>query len=252
MADRETGENGATCEATRVDRQRIEKVYERYTRAGLVDGVWTDGPAARYIREVKWRTVEALAGARPGWQLGSWAVDMGAGRQSELADAAIGPRPAMAKVLAIDLLALCTAALARQPGVHPVLGHAAFLPLATGSIMVVYQSLMLSSVVDIALRGRIYREIARVTAPGGLFVSYDTRYSNPWNPDTRPVGLHELRDAFRGWRHRYRTLTVLPPVLRWIAPVSRRLCRAAEAIPPLRSHRLFVAEKPNEAAGAAR
>lgn len=246
MALHETGEDEAACEAARADRRRIERVYERYRRSGLVDGAWSDGRTARYIREVKWRAVESLAGARPGWQLGSWAVDMGAGGRSELADTAIGLRPGAAKVLAIDLLAFCTAALARQPGVHPVMGHAAFLPLATGSMMVVYQSLMLSSVVDRALRDRIYREITRVTAPGGLFVSYDTRYANPWNPDTRPVALGELRDAFRGWGQRTRTLTLLPPVLRWIAPVSRRLCHAAEAIPPMRSHRLFVAEKPSE------
>lgn len=244
MAHQERVEDAETCASARAERERIARVYDRYQATGLTDGPWGDGPAARYIRDMKWRAVDSLAGSRPGWKAGAWVVDMGAGRRSELADPGIGPRPAMASVVAIDLLARCTQALSHQTGVHPVLAHAACLPLATGSVMVVYQSLMLSSVLDGALRGRIYAEIARVTAPGGLFVSYDTRYANPWNPDTRPVVLRELREAFAGWRQRHRTLTGLPPILRWVAPASRALCRAVEAVPVLRSHRLFVAEKP--------
>jgi SAM-dependent methyltransferase len=152
-----------------------------------------------------------------------------------------------ARVIALDIRESCARALARQSSVRPLLGHAAYLPIATGSVGTVYQSLMLSSVLDAALRRRIYAEIARVLAPGGWFLSYDTRYPNPWNPNTRPVLLAELRDAFAGWRQRHRTLTGLPPLIRWLAPLSRTLCRALEAIPPLRSHRLFLAEKRGEA-----
>ena len=193
---------------------------------------------------MKWRALGSLVGSAPGWNSRSWVIDLGAGRRSELVDPTIGARPALASVLAVDLMVHCAQAIARQSGVHSVMGHAALLPIATGSVMVVYQSLMLSSVLDTARRSRIYAEITRVVAPGGLFVSYDTRYTNPWNPHTRPVVLRELRDGFAGWRQRHCTLTGLPPILRWLAPVSRALCRAVEAIPALRSHRLFVAEKP--------
>lgn len=244
MADPTSVETADSLAAVRAERDRITRVYERYQRLGLGEGPWRDGPAARYTRDVKWRALEDMVATRPGWSTDSWVVDLGAGRRSELANPAIKARPAMASVLALDLLLGCTRALARQPGVHPVLGQAAFLPFTSGSIAVVYQSLMLSSVVDTRLRGWIYSEIARVTEPGGLFVSYDTRYPNPWNPDTRPVVLRELREAFSGWRQRHRTLTGLPPLLRWFAPASRALCRAVEWVPPLRSHRLFVAEKP--------
>jgi SAM-dependent methyltransferase len=140
-------------------------------------------------------------------------------------------------------------ALSRQAGVRAVLGNATFLPLATASVMVVYQSVMLSSVVDPGLRSRIYAELTRVIAPGGLFVSYDVRYRNPWNPNTRPIALGELRRAFAGWRQTHRTLTGIPQVLRVLAPRSRALCRLFEAVPIFRSHRLFVAEKPSDSRG---
>lgn len=228
----------------RAERERITRVYERYERTGFPRDLWSDGPAMRHIREVKWRTVEALAAGCPAWRNAEWAIDIGSGPRSELTEPGIGARPAAERVLALDLMASATQSLGGRPGVHPVLGQAACLPVATGSARLVWQSMMISSVLDPGLRARIYAEIARVTAPGGLFVSYDTRYANPWNPDTRPVVLNELRRAFPGWHQRHRTLTGLPPLLRWLAPASRGLCRVVETIPLLRSHRLFVAEKP--------
>jgi SAM-dependent methyltransferase len=244
VAQRERVEPAETFAAARAERERISQVYARYHATGLPDAQWGESPATRYIRDVKWRVVGELVGPRPGWRAGSWVIDLGAGSRSELADPTIDTRPVMSGVLAVDLLSRCTQALSQQAGVHPVMGHGAFLPVATGSVMVVWQSLMLSSVVDPSMRRHIYAEIARVIAPGGLFVSYDTRYTNPWNPYTRPVALGELRQAFAGWRHRHRTLTGLPPLLRWLAPTSRALCRVVESIPPLRAHRLFVAERP--------
>lgn len=237
----------AIREAVRADRRRIARIYDDYWRADQDAGPSDEDAAGPFIRDMKWRALDALVGMRPAWRSGAWALDLGAGPRSDLADHDLPKRPGVSGILAVDLLAQCTRALGCQAGVVPVLGHAAILPVASGSVSVVYQSLMLSSVIDPGLRRSIYAEISRVTAPGGLFVSYDTRYVNPWNADTRPVSLRELRGAFAGWRQRHRTLTGLPPLLRWLAPASRGLCRAVESVPPLRSHRLFVAEKPADA-----
>lgn len=244
MARRDRLERSETHAAACAERERITRVYDRYDASGMPEGQWGKHPAASFIRHVKWRAVEEMVGTQSAWPPGSWIMDLGAGKKSEVADLGTYARPAMTRILAVDLLARSAHALAHQAGVHVVMGHGALLPVATGSVMAVFQSLMLSSVLDTVIRAHIYAEIARVIAPGGLFVSYDTRYVNPVNPHTRPVALRELRRAFTGWRLRHRSLTGLPPLLRWLAPRSLALCRAVERIPPLRSHRLVVARKP--------
>jgi SAM-dependent methyltransferase len=149
------------------------------------------------------------------------------------------------RLLALDLVAGdLQAARRRMPWLLAGVGDASRLPLPDGRADLVFQSTMLSSILDPGRRRRICAEAARVLKPGGAFVSYDTRYPNPWNPHTRPVGLRELRKAFPGWRVAARSVTLLPPLLRALLPLSPALCRAAERIPFLRSHRLAWAIKP--------
>jgi len=83
-----------------------------------------------------------------------------------------------------------------------------------------------------------------VMTPGGIFLSYDTRYPNPWNRHTRPLPAPELSRAFEGWFMETWSLTGLPPLLRLLAPWSLPLCRALESVPVLRSHLLTLARKP--------
>lgn len=226
------------------ERRRLALVDDRYERLGLIQGIWSAGVATRHILDRKWEALRAQCGAWPRGASGRPVIDLGAGRFSELAEPRGADQTRGARVVAIDLLSRCAHALSRQDGVLPVIGDAAALPLADGSVPLVYQSLMLSSVLDQARRRWILREVTRVLEPGGRFISYDTRLPNPWNPETRPVSLAELRDAFAGWSQKHVTVTGLPPLVRWLAPRSVSLCRAVEAIPALRSHRLFVAEKP--------
>jgi SAM-dependent methyltransferase len=107
---------------------------------------------------------------------------------------------------------------------------------------------MISSVLDSRLRERIFAEIGRILRPGGVFISYDTRYPNPWNSNTRPVRLGELRRAFGGWRQSTESITGIPQIVRVLAPLSVAAGRLVGTLPPLRSHRLFVAVKPGESA----
>jgi ubiquinone/menaquinone biosynthesis C-methylase UbiE len=149
------------------------------------------------------------------------------------------------RIVGVDLLARRLRDSRRShPWLSVIQGDARHLPFRPGSLSLVYQSTMLSSVLDGALRKDILAEIVRVLRPGGHFLSFDTRYRNPWNPHTRPVPASELREAFAGWRLWIRSANGIPQLIRLLAPVSLALCRAVESLPVLRSHLLVLARKP--------
>ena len=125
-----------------------------------------------------------------------------------------------------------------------VSSDAASLPFRDGSFGIIYQSTMVSSLLDMAVRQVVFAEVGRVLAPGGVFISYDVRYKNPWNPNTRPLKAAELSHAFPGWSLMIHSLTAIPQLLRLLAPKSLGACRLIEAIPPLRTHLLAIARKP--------
>jgi ubiquinone/menaquinone biosynthesis C-methylase UbiE len=148
-------------------------------------------------------------------------------------------------IVAVDLVAPdLRTARAELPWLQLAVGDASRLPIGEACADLVFQSTMLSSVLDGRLRAAIYSEARRILKPGGAFVSYDTRYPNPWNRHTRPVPAAELRAAFQGWPLRLKSLTLLPPLVRRLAPVSADLCRILERLPFLRSHLLACAIKP--------
>jgi SAM-dependent methyltransferase len=109
------------------------------------------------------------------------------------------------------------------------------LPYPAGAMDVVLQFTTLSSIVAPADRAAVAREMARVTRPGGLIVSYDF-WLNPFNSRTRGVTRRELRALFPGARVAAHSVTLAPPIAR---PVCRRSYTAAallQALPPLRTH----------------
>jgi ubiquinone/menaquinone biosynthesis C-methylase UbiE len=118
------------------------------------------------------------------------------------------------------------------------------LPFRDETFDVVYQSTVISSVLDATRRVAILREAGRVLRSGGVLISYDTRYPNPWNRHTRPLPTAELRNALPGWNLSAISLTGIPQIIRPLSRISLSLCRMVEAVPVLRSHLLVSARKP--------
>lgn len=228
----------------------MRQVYGAYDRDPRRRRIWGDNAASRHEKDRKWAKIDRVLGCLAPAPPGAWAVDLGAeggGDSARLKGAAPGLRGIIALDLRREPLA---GARGVGPLLHPLAADGARVPLKTASVGLVYQSVMLSSTLDPIFRAAIFAEIRRVLAPGGVFLSYDTRYPNPWNADTRPVGLAELRAAFASWPQTGRSVTGIPQILRLLAPWSLLLCRMVEALPPLRSHRLFAAAKPGGERGA--
>ena len=225
------------------EHERIRRLYEETYRAEKFDRRWR-GPGMLLNHQREWDLVRAvlkdLGFPRPGARV----LDLGAGWGADCVEMErLGWE--RSGILAIDLRRNDVRRSATGlPWVRWMVGDAARLPIVDGGVDLVFQSVMISTVLDEDLRGAIFREVARVLKPGGAFVSYDMRYPNPWNRDHRPLRAASLRRAFPGWKVQMSSVTLLPPLARKLAPISTALFLAAEAVPPLRSHLLTCAVKP--------
>jgi SAM-dependent methyltransferase len=224
---------------------RVRSVYAAYEADARLRSAWERSAGSRLEKAGRWAAVTALLRGFASIPRGSWVLDLGAGKAGDDSLRFAELEPDVAGILAIDLLFERLSAGGPTPALlRPLVADGTRLPLAGSSVGLVHQATMLSSILRPDLRGAVFAEIKRVLRPGGIFISYDTRLANPWNRNTRPVPLRELRTAFAGWRQTGRSLTGIPQIQRLLAPWAPVLCRVVESVPALRSHRLFAAVKP--------
>lgn len=184
--------------------------------------------------------------SRRGWDTADVdCLDVGCGTGGELARLiAYGADPG--RLHGIDLRdEAIAAAKSRLPLCDLVTGDASQMPFATGSMDVVMQLTVLSSILDQEVRQRVAAEMIRVCRPSGLVVSYDF-VTNPTNADTRGLRRDEIRRLFPSCQVSIRRVTLAPPIARRIAPRSRRLAALLGTLPPLKTHLMaFVTPGPN-------
>jgi ubiquinone/menaquinone biosynthesis C-methylase UbiE len=123
-------------------------------------------------------------------------------------------------------------------------GNAGALPYPAGTFDIVLQSTMFTSVLDPGIRRRIASEMLRVLKPDGLIVWYDFLVDNPANPHVRGVPKREIAELFSGCKFDLRRVTLVPPVLRWVAPRSWFLAYVMSYVRPFCTHYLGVITRP--------
>ncbi len=154
-----------------------------------------------------------------------------------------GARPE--NITGVDLLEESVAeARARCPStVHVGCGSGAALGFTPGYFDIVLQSTVFTSILDSALRGRVAAEMLRVVRPGGLLIWYDFMVNNPSNPDVAAVKAKEIRELFSHCRIDLRRVTLAPPLLRKLAPLSWMACYLLSKLPFLCTHYLGAIRK---------
>lgn len=123
--------------------------------------------------------------------------------------------------------------------------NATGLPFADGRFDLVLQSTVFSSILDGGLRRRAAAEMMRVTRAGGLIVWYDARVDSPGNRDFAGVPRRQIAALFADCRLHFSSLTLAPPLTRWLAPRSTTLCQLLAALPWLRTHWLVFMRTPS-------
>lgn len=122
-------------------------------------------------------------------------------------------------------------------------GDATVLPWKSETFQMVISSTVFTSILDPDVRRIVAGEISRVLAPGGALLWYDFAVNNPNNPGVRKVDRSELRRLFPELRGEIRSITLAPPLARFLTPRSWVLATLLEAIPVLRTHLLAVLVK---------
>lgn len=226
--------------------ERIKAAYGRRMRSELQRRYDPDGPAQSYLlhrREEE--TLKLLRQAFTTPLQAARVLEIGCGRGHGLLD---WRRRGIAadSLHGVDLIEpFAYDAQARVPGSHVAVASADRLPYPSASFDIVAQHTVLTSILDARMRAAVAKEMQRVTAPGGVVLCFDFRYSNWFNPDVCGVRIDALKSLFPGWVPTVRTLILLPPLARALAPLSVQLCRYLEtAAPFLRSHYVVLLRRP--------
>src|SRR5262249_42660722 len=142
-----------------------------------------------------------------------------------------GARPE--NVIGIDLLPdrvvearkLCPGAVRIQ------CGNASELALPNGAFDLVFQSTVLTSVLDPGMKGQMVSEMRRVVKGDGLILWYDFHVNNPWNSDVRGVKRREIHKLFPDCRIELQRITLAPPLASFLAPYSWLACSLLAKVP---------------------
>lgn len=118
------------------------------------------------------------------------------------------------------------------------------LPYEDNSFDAVSQSTVMSSLLDPKDRKKMAQEMNRVLRPGGIILWYDFRYHSPKNKNVKGINYAQIKDLFNNYTIHIKTTTLLPPLVRRIAPISNTLASFFEIFVPLRSHIRGVFQKP--------
>lgn len=108
---------------------------------------------------------------------------------------------------------------------------------------VVYQSTVLSSILDDDFQVEFATKMWKLTRPGGLVLSYDFVFDNPSNSDVRKVTVDRLRELFPEGKLKARRVTLAPPIARRVSRL-RPAYTLLNAIPLLRTHAMCIIRKP--------
>lgn len=247
---------GAPCTPDDAGPDDAASIAARYARRRAADPRRDDASRP----EVQHWLHERRAGlarmlARAGWgDCGARrAVEVGCGAGGNLGlliDAGFASR----HLIGIDLLGeRIEAARAVLPAdVMLEVGDAAHAAIVPGSVDLVLQFTVFSSLLHDETRRALADAMWRWLAPGGAVLSYDFVVTAPHAAGhastrgcTRALGLRDLRALFpQGVVRHVDRVTLAPPLARAAARVHPRLIGALDALPWLRSHRLVWIEKP--------
>ena len=216
-----------------------QAVRERYARRAPHDPRYSLlNPAALLAWQERQRAMLALF-SRLGWtDLSALKLlEVGCGSGSNLVECLLhGFMPE--HLAGIELLPERHAvARARLPTPVTLLqGDAVALAPQAGSVDIVLQATVFSSLLDDAFQQRLADAMWAAVKPGGGVLWYDFTVDNPRNRDVRGVPLARVRALFPQGRIASQRITLAPPIARALTRVHPALYTLFNTLPALRTH----------------
>jgi ubiquinone/menaquinone biosynthesis C-methylase UbiE len=133
------------------------------------------------------------------------------------------------------------------PNIDLRCGDASKLLYEDHSFDIVTQFTVFTSILDRDMKGRIASEMLRVLKKDGTIIWYDYHVNNPKNPDVRGVKKKEIFELFPSCKIYLKRITLAPPMVRFLIPLSTILCELLEKIPVLCTHYLGMIRRDNKA-----
>jgi ubiquinone/menaquinone biosynthesis C-methylase UbiE len=154
-----------------------------------------------------------------------------------------GTRPE--NIFGIDLLhdRVAEAKQLCPKGMRLQCGTATRLPFPDSNFDLVLQATVFTSILDSPMKQRIAAEMLRVVKEDGLILWYDYHINNPWNSDVKGIKKREIRELFLDCQIELKRITLVPPLVRSLAPYFWIACYCLEKIPWLCTHYLGVIRK---------
>lgn len=226
----------------------VDAMAARYARRASRSGLYDPGrPEVKLARQERLQVLAALLrqhACRPLAEL--TLLEVGCGHGDNLLDLIeLGFAPA--HLLANELLPeRAAAARTHLPAAVRLLeGDALALPLAAGSLDLVLQSTVFSSLLDPGFRARLAAQMWAWLKPGGAVIWYDFTVDNPRNADVKGMPMAEIRRLFPAATIDARRVTLAPPLARGAARLHPALPALLNTLPLLRTHRLAWIAKPD-------
>jgi SAM-dependent methyltransferase len=217
--------------------ERIKNVYDGYHKDSSVLRRWKDNDGNRLIRGERqelWRSLLSDNGLFP--LAGRPVLEIGCGNGAELERLrAWGASPI--DLHGVDLLPERVAdAKQTYPHLDITCCNAETLPFNNETFDLVIMNVLMSSILDRAMRRNVAAEASRVLRANGAILWYDLRFNNPYNRNVRGMERSEVEQLFSGLHPILTTTTVLPPLTRRLGKVGILVYPFLRHIRFLRTH----------------
>ena len=93
------------------------------------------------------------------------------------------------------------------------------VPIENYSQDIVFQSAVLTSILDDKYKKKLANKMWELLKPGGVILYYDFVYNNPKNPDVKGVPFREVKSLFPNGKFKFKKRVTLA------MPISRAICK---------------------------
>lgn len=130
-----------------------------------------------------------------------------------------------------------------SPNLNISSGNAEKLDYPEKSFDIVTQFVCFTSILDSEMKRKIANEMLRVLKDNGIILWYDFKYNNPKNPDVKGIKKEEIEVLFPNCSYDFNLITLAPPIVRKLAPISWPLCYLLAELKLLNTHYLAIIRK---------